>query len=405
MGAGVVRVRRRQPYALSAPDFVYWVHLLNFALLEAALEDGAGRPPFDVIHAHDWLVAFAARALKHAWRVPLVATIHATEAGRHHGIHNPTQRHISEVEWWLTYEAWRVICCSSYMEAELSGQFRLPADKISVIPNGIDPEDVAGPGPAGPPALTRDVFAEPGEDIVLFVGRLVREKGVDTLLDAFPAILDRRPSTRLVIAGTGPHEDHLRGRAAAMGLGGRVHFAGYLDDRGRNLLYGWATTAVVPSYYEPFGLTALEAMAAGAPLVVSDTGGLAEVVTHGETGLKVPPANPGELAGAVLALLGDRERAARLAAAARRAVRERFTWQEVAARTEAVYEQVVEAARSSGWSGVGAGDLATAPDAATGTGAAAEASPPPGEDWDEMRQRTRVFARGSEPIGRYNPPS
>lgn len=406
IGDGVLRVRRCTPYSVASPDFLHWAHLLNYSLLEgfmeaiaasrpAPLDSGAearlsvaGASPYDVVHAHDWLVAFAARAIKHAARIPLVATIHATEAGRHNGIHNPWQRYISEVEWWLTYEAWRVICCSGYMEAELTGQFQLPPDKIRVIPNGVDPREVESAGEAA-----RETFALPGEDIVFFVGRLVREKGVDTLLDAFPAVLERRPATRLVIGGTGPHEAHLRRRVLALGLDGRVRFTGHLDDRSRNLLYRWASAAVVPSYYEPFGLTALEAMAAGAPLVVSDTGGLGETVVHGETGLKVPPADPGELAGGILRLLSDPALARRLAERARATVLAGYGWSEVAARTEAVYEEVRREAEAAGWS---VWRRATP---------GAQPSPPAGEDWEAIRQRTRAMTRGLEPIGRYNPPS
>jgi len=423
IGKGLLRVHRRCPYALSSLDFLHWVHQLNYSFLEAVMaitaRKGVLDGPFDIVHAHDWLVAFAARAVKHAYHIPLVATIHATEAGRHHGIHNPWQRCISEVEWWLTYEAWRVICCSGYMESELAGQFQLPPDKIRVIPNGIAPEEVetalkavreadqavrpvdgdpdrrpaSGRAP-GRPTLRRDDFAQPGEDIVFFVGRLVREKGVDTLLDAFPAVLERRPATRLVIAGTGPHEGHLRGRVSSMGLDGRVHFAGYLDDRTRNLLYHWASMAVVPSYYEPFGLTALEAMAAGAPLVVSDTGGLGETVVHNETGVKVPPANPGELAGALLRLLSDSGLARRLAEKARATVIDRFAWSKVASDTERVYNEIIREAEDhgwNGWSGV--------------AGPTGKAVVPVGEDWETTRRKTRVMTRGFEPIGRYSPPT
>ncbi len=445
VGEGLLRVWRRSPYPVWAPDFLHWVDLLNYGFLEAVLAlhsgradqpragCGAGAPGeglFDIIHAHDWLVAFTARAVKHACRLPLVATIHATEAGRHNGIHDPWQRYISEVEWWLTYEAWRVICCSDYMEAELAGQFQLPPDKIRVIPNGIDPRDVAaGAGLAAgvgavatarvgdrsaagagarttiPVGLARDRFAQPGEDIILFVGRLVREKGVDTLLDAFPAIIDRRPATALVIAGTGPNEDSLRRRVREMGLGGRVHFTGYLDDQSRNHLLRWASAAVVPSYYEPFGLTALEAMAAGVPVVVSDTGGLGETVTHGETGLKVPPANPGELASAVLTLLGDPSLARRLAQRALVAALDRYSWSEVAAKTEAVYDEVVRAARDSGWSSAATGASPAEEDSAESGPGRAEARRPAGEDWNLVRRRTRAMTRNLEPIGRYNPPT
>jgi glycogen(starch) synthase len=403
IGDGVLRVRRRQPYALSAPDFIHWVHLLNYGFLEGVLNLVSQQSrTFDVIHAHDWLVAFAARACKHACRAPLVATIHATEAGRHSGIHNPGQRYISEVEWWLTYEAWRVICCSEYMKTEMAGQFLLPTDKIRVIPNGIDPVDVevgqaasettAPASSAERPTSAssaerpgREAYAAPGEDIVCYVGRLVREKGVDTFLEAVPAILDRRPATRFVICGAGPYGDSLREHAGQMGLGDLVRFTGYLDDHDRNRLYRWASVAVVPSYYEPFGLTALEAMAAGAPVVVSDTGGLGETVVHGETGLKVPPADPGALAAGILRLLGDREMAGRLTAAAKTEIAERFSWRKVAAMTGDVYSEVVQAARESGWT--------------------AENGTRVGEDWGEARLGMRAMTRGLDPIGRYNPPS
>lgn len=401
VGEGLLRVHRRSAYTLSSPDFLHWVHQLNYSFIEEVMAlEKWGDPadgPIDVVHAHDWLVAFAARATKHALRVPLLATIHATEAGRHHGIHNPWQRYISEVEWWLTYEAWRVVCCSAYMESELSGQFQLPPDKIRVIPNGIDPEEIdtamrrAMDAPEG--SVRREQFAAPGEDIVFFVGRLVREKGVDTLLDAWPAVLDRRPETKLVIAGTGPHEAHLRWRVSEAGLGNRVLFTGYTDDCTRNLLYHWAAAAVVPSYYEPFGLTALEAMAAGVPVVVSDTGGLAETVDYEETGLKVPPANPGELAGAILRLLTDREFARGMADRARRTVADQFSWTKVAAETELLYDDIIREARDSGWT-------AGRPPLPGREGPGRD-----GEDWESMRRGTRAFTRDLEPIGRYNPPT
>jgi len=92
---------------------------------------------FDIIHAHDWLVAFAARVLKHAYSTPLVATIHATEHGRNWGIHNDTQRYINNVEWWLAFEAWRLIVNSEYMKNEVMSIFKIPNDKIDVIPMGL----------------------------------------------------------------------------------------------------------------------------------------------------------------------------------------------------------------------------------------------------------------------------
>ena len=94
---------------------------------------------FDIIHAHDWLVAFAACALKRNFQTPLLSTIHATERGRSRGVlTNDMQRSINNAEWWLTYESWRVICCSGYMANEVREFFHVPPDKVDVVPNWVD---------------------------------------------------------------------------------------------------------------------------------------------------------------------------------------------------------------------------------------------------------------------------
>ena len=93
---------------------------------------------FDVIHAHDWLVAYAAKTLKNSYDIPIVSTIHATEAGRNSGIHDETQRYINDTEWMLTYESAEVIVNSNYMKNELQRLFGLPYEKINVIPNGVN---------------------------------------------------------------------------------------------------------------------------------------------------------------------------------------------------------------------------------------------------------------------------
>jgi len=135
---------------------------------------------FHLVHGHDWLVAYVSRAVKHAFRIPMVATIHATEYGRNYGLHNNTQRHISDVEWWMIYESWRAICCSHYMKGELQHVFQVPDDKIRIIPNGVNTEAFR----MTDNSCRREDYASPDEQIVLYVGRLVREKGVQVLLDA-----------------------------------------------------------------------------------------------------------------------------------------------------------------------------------------------------------------------------
>jgi glycosyltransferase involved in cell wall biosynthesis len=332
-----VHVHRVNPYKISSPDFVTWVAQFNVAMLEKAIPL-IRDTRFDVIHAHDWLVAYTARALKHSCNVPLVSTIHATEWGRNYGLHNDTQRHISDIEWWLTYESWRVICCSHYMQRELQQIFQIPADKLKVIPNGVNPENFA----VKQHTANRENFAAPGEKIVFYVGRLVREKGVQVLLDAAPKVLAKHPDTKFIIAGKGPHTDALRHQAAQLNIAHRVYFTGYIDDNLRNSLYSWSDVAVFPSLYEPFGIVALEAMAARTPVIISDTGGLSEIVNHGVDGLKFYPGNANSLADMILRLFFEPGLSEKLEERAYRKVKQYFDWQQIAETTAKVYRDVYE---------------------------------------------------------------
>ena len=347
-GVAVFRVPLGSP---SPPDFVTWVMQMNLSLLERAIPQAALGA--DLVHAHDWVVAYAAKTLKHAFRIPLVATIHATEYGRNWGLHNDLQRYISSVEWWLGFEAWRVICCSDYMRGELSWVFQFPADKVHVIPNGVDPGRFEAPEGAHDLAAFRSRWAAADEKMIFFIGRLVHEKGVHVLIEAFAKVLAYYDKAKLVVAGKGPADPYLRHLAQSFGIYNRIYFAGFVDDATRNRLYKCADIAVVPSLYEPFGITALEAMACGVPVVVSDTGGLGEVVRHGITGMKALTANPESLADNILTLLGDDKLRERIREAALRDVRERFNWELIADKTKAVYDEVMAAYRASPWAVAG----------------------------------------------------
>ncbi|MHB8157909.1 MAG: glycosyltransferase family 4 protein, partial [Desulfocucumaceae bacterium] len=297
---------------------------------------------FQLVHAHDWLVAYAARAVKHAFRIPLVSTIHATEYGRNYGLHNNMQRHISDVEWWLIYESWKVICCSKYMKGELQYVFQVPEDKVGIIPNGVDVEAFRLKNSSH----RREEYASPKERIVLYVGRLVREKGVQVLIDAIPHILKYRPGTKFIIAGRGPHEGALRSQAAAIGVSNRIYFTGYVNDDLRNSLYSWADVAVVPSLYEPFGIVALEAMAARAPVVISDTGGLGEIVRHNIDGLKSYVGNSQSLADMIIWVLSDRNMAENMKQQGYNTVRREYNWLEIARQTREIYRDILNAKRT-----------------------------------------------------------
>ncbi len=337
-GDGRVRVLRAGAQPIQPLDFATEIHQLNFALLERLLEEG--EVEYDLIHAHDWLVAFAARALKHGRKLPLIATIHATEEGRNGGLFDPLQHYIHSVEWLLTYDAWRVISCTQAMRGEVMRSLRTPPDKVRVIPNGIDPKRMQHRSSPRDLAAFRRRWAEPGERIVMFVGRLVVEKGVDTLVEAMPEVLAQHPTTKFVIAGGGDYS-RFAGRAAARGVRDRVVFTGFLPEEDLPKLYAVSDAAVFPSLYEPFGIVALEAMAAGAPVVTSDIGGFREVVRHLETGVHTWAGNPGSVAWGIKQVLGNPKLAAKLRAAGRREVETRYGWDRIARQTIAVYEEIL----------------------------------------------------------------
>lgn len=342
-----VRVYRVVPYFQEPHDFRLWVSHLNFALLEAGVDLLRSLGGRAILHAHDWLTAFAAKGLKNLFRVPLVTTIHATEHGRNGGIHDDGQQYINDVEWWLTYEAWRVVVCSDAMRQEVQRLFGLTADKVAVIPNGVE---VRQAPPGG--TFSREAFAAPGERLLFQVGRLVPEKGAAVLIQALPTLLQKH-RVRAVITGTGGYREELARLARRLGVADCVLFTGWLPDDQVQHLYRAADVAVVPSLYEPFGIVALEAMAAGAPLVVSDVGGLAEIVADGRTGLKVPPGNSEALAVAIDSLLRSPRLARRLAAAAQQEVNDRYTWTAVAQRTAQLYSEVEAAWERTPWGQTG----------------------------------------------------
>ncbi len=335
-----VRVHRINPYSISAPDFRTWILHLNFSMLEYAVTLLNTIRGVDIVHAHDWLAAFAGRALKHSFRVPLVSTIHATEFGRNNGLHNDNQRYISDVEWYLTFESWKVIVCSSYMYRELKGFFQLPEDKLRIIPNGVTIEDFK----------SDIVHRHKGEEkYIFFIGRLVREKGVQVLIDAAPKILSYFPETRFVVAGTGPYEEHLRAMVREKRLGHRFYFTGYIDDATRNRWFAQSSVAVFPSLYEPFGIVALEGMAAGTPVVVSDTGGLSEIIEHGRDGMKCYVGSANSLADNIMAVLGDEALADRLRRNGYEKARNKYSWFSVAGQTLEVYEEILQQSKRADW--------------------------------------------------------
>ena len=368
-----VHIHRVAPYDSPGghKDFFHWIHQLNAAMRDradalcrdwlsskAATGSSYSGQPTDpktlsddnaiLLHAHDWLVYFAANELKHAYKLPLLATIHATEYGRNNGISSDGQRYINSIEVKLTHEAWRVIVCTRFMEGEVRYALQTPADKLDIIYNGVDATKFDFDFPAEEAAAFRAQYAAPEEKIVMFVGRGVREKGAQILIGALPKVRQHYHDTKLVIAGGG-FRQHLIDQANAQGVALHVLFTGFIPDADLHRLYKVADIACFPSLYEPFGIVALEAMAAHTPVVVSDAGGLPEVVENGVTGITTYADSSNSLADGLLFDLHNPDKAAAMATEAYERVLNVFNWKLIAAQTYDVYVRCWQEYKKSDW--------------------------------------------------------
>jgi glycogen(starch) synthase len=342
-----VHVHRVDSYKFPTPNFASWVFMMNLNMQRYAVELVAKevRRGTDIlIHCHDWLVANAAISLKHIFRMPLLATIHSTEYGRRRGIHSDYQRLIHQAEAWLTKEAWRVICCSNYMASQVSTIFHLPRTKIDVIPNAVNATNFM----PTPSRRFRPQFAKDDEKLILYVGRLVYEKGVSVLIDSVNRVL-QRVNAKFVIVGDGYMKDRLIDQTHRLGVSRNVYFTSFLNSQDVKGLYKVADVCVVPSLYEPFGIVALEAMASQTPVVASDVGGLSEIIAHDETGISVYPGDPESLARGIIRLLEDDGYSRRLSRNGFLEVVNRYDWGRVAEETWNVCNRVFTEYEKGAW--------------------------------------------------------
>ena len=318
-------------------EFVTWVEHMNTDMVAAGVDLG-DRLSFDLVHGHDWLVGTACDHLAKRFGCPMVATIHATEYGRHQGwVDKHPQSWIHGVEKWMVHRADRVITCSHYMQGHVADIFDIEESRVAVIPNGIDPLDLQ---PVDDLATLRANFAAPDQRLVLLVGRLVYEKGFQLALEALVPIIEELGDVRFLVAGSGTHEAELRAQATELGLDEHGTFLGWIGDDVLHSLYRIADLCVIPSLYEPFGLVALEAMASGCPCIVADTGGLREVVPPGErVGLRFNGGDAEHLGVMIERLLTDAPLRDRLVTEASEHVL-RFDWQDIGRQTAAIYAEL-----------------------------------------------------------------
>ncbi|WP_420453807.1 glycosyltransferase family 4 protein [Ilumatobacter sp.] len=285
----------------------------------------------DIVHGHDWKIGWAADTLSRHHDVPFVLTMHGTERVRHGGnlpLGEPTD--VNAIEWWLAFRADRVIASTRFMVEQLVSGFELGPEQVVRIPNGIEPDLWDG----------HDRHAERGPLVVSW-GRVQYEKGFQVLTRAMSILRGRMPEVTCTIAGRGSYLPELQTRIDVEGISDLIALPGFLrDDELRDLVHR-AGCVVIPSLYEPFGIVALEALAAGAPLIVARTGGLAELLADTDAGLTFEPGNPEALAHCIERVLREPELARQLTESAKVLIEQRYAWNAIAASIVHVYDSAI----------------------------------------------------------------
>jgi len=328
-----VNVHRVKPINERDDNFLSWIAGLNLAMAFKA-EQLKDVIKFDFLHAHDWLVGAASIALKESLSVPLLTTIHATEHGRNNGIHTDMQQFIHDKEQRLILESDQIIVCSEYMREGLISIFNAQDEKITVIPNGIEPLKVE--------RNIEDFFPELKQKKYIFsIGRIVKEKGFETILEAAAFAKEMGLKCFFVVAGKGPMLETYQQQITARKLDKYAAFVGYITDEQRNALIQGSEMAVIPSLYEPFGIAALETMILGKPTIVSNTGGMKGIVKHFQTGLLMVPGDAKSLLEQIDFLMNNPEKAEEIGGKGREIVKSLYGWKRIASETNSVMEDTI----------------------------------------------------------------
>jgi glycogen synthase len=322
------RLRRGEGGPLFAPA----LEALSINLAMARDETDA-----DVVHAHTWYADMGAFLVGMLARVPVVVTLHSMEPLRpwKEDQLGTGYRLSSWIEKTVVESADRVVAVSKGMRDDILAHYRADPERVVVIHNGIDPEKYRR-------TERRDGLDRLGirGDYVLFVGRIADQKGIFDLIAAAEKL---PPGITVVLCAASPDTPELEARMKAA-VAGKPNIRWIYEMLGQEdvvQLYSHARVFCCPSVYEPFGLINLEAMGCGCPVVASGVGGILEVVVDGETGLLVPPSAPEALAVALNRLLADPAMARRMGEAGRKRVEAEFSWTSVAAKTAALYGDVV----------------------------------------------------------------
>ncbi|MGA9622266.1 glycosyltransferase family 4 protein, partial [Methanoregula sp.] len=287
---------------------------------------------FDILHFHDWHPIQALHRLKDR---ETILTFHSTEFGRNGNQYGDwwEYREISGKEWYGGLIAKRVTAVSTVMKNEVMRLYNIPDWKCDVVPNGIVPRQYHAN--IDPGEVKQRYGIHPYAPLILFIGRLVYQKGPDLFIDALRTVCRDRWDAKVIVAGDGGMRQFLQERARDL----PVNFVGYIPDSEYIRLLNACDLVVIPSRNEPFGLVLLEAWSAEKPVVACDVGGLSENIDAFVNGIKVQT-DPGSLAWGINTLIGDPTNAEVLGRRGRAKVDRQFLWSPIANRMEGTYSQV-----------------------------------------------------------------
>ena len=324
-GGGILNKLKSNPlYYLMIPFFLLGQLRAVIGLLRSER--------FDIIHAH-WLIPqgfiAALSLLITRQKIPLLCTSHGGDLFALKG------KGLQRLKRWVMDKSAALTVVSTAMKKTVV-DMGVDPEKVEVIPMGVDLKGLFTPDPSVPRKT----------DELLFVGRLVEKKGVRSLLEAMPKVMEKHPTVRLVLAGSGPVETELRQQAQRLHLSGRVDFLGMVAQTQLPALYQRATIAIFPFVVaksgdqEGFGLVQVEAMGCECPVIAGDLPAIHDIVIHEENGLIFPSGNAQVLADAIIKLLDEPELRARLAGEGRKSVVQKFDWEIVAGKYAGLFKKL-----------------------------------------------------------------
>lgn len=344
----VIRVNAGPPTVLD-PNAVY-DYVSQFAAGVIAFNTREGGRQYDVIYSHYWLSGWVANKLNEVWGTPFVQMFHTLGHMKNRiqaGVPMMMQDARVKTETEITRWADRIIAATPAEQAQLLWLYRADRRKIDIVPPGVDPERFR----PIPTAHARDQLGiNPECNLFLFVGRIERLKAIDTILQAVDLLRrENKPlmeRTCFAIIGGDPKNpadeeiQRLKSVAQELKIEHLVDFLGAKNHEELRLYYAAASAVIVPSDYESFGMVALEAMAAGTPVIASEVGGLAFLVQDQETGLLMPVRDPKALAAGIVSILADSEKHRLLGENAAQ-LAEQYAWQRIVERLLPIFEDVV----------------------------------------------------------------